>query len=197
MANLWQFFGLPDPEGSIQSTAKKPKKKKKPKSVAPDPTTEQHLLIPKLDLDTNEMPIASNNPQKIVIRNLKQVPAGWTGPVTSDGEPFHDLAAHNGPRRSFPTRALRYVSPDKMSSIATRNIGKRILQGDTVIVDLRPLVHMDSHQAACRRELKHMSDESGVSIFSLDQEDKLLMIPGCDVLVEVANKDLGITALLQ
>jgi SepF-like predicted cell division protein (DUF552 family) len=84
-----------------------------------------------------------------------------------------------------------------MSRIPTRDIGKRINQGDTVIVDLRPLVHMDSHQAACRRELKHMSDESGVEIFALDQEDKLLMIPGCDVIVETSNKDLGIPALLH
>ena len=197
MANLWQFFGLPDPEGSIQSTGKKPNKKAKPKPLSSDSNTEQHLLIPKLDIDANEIPIIQNKSQKIVIRNLKPVPVGWTGPVTSDGEPFHDLAVHNGPKRSFPKRALRYVSPDKMSRIPTRNIGKRILQGDTVIVDLRPLVHMDSHQAACRRELKHMSDESGVPIFSLDQEDKLLMIPGCDVLVEIANKDLGITALLH
>ncbi len=195
MANLWQFFGLPDPEGNINSAGKKPKKK--PKPVSTDSTTEQHLLIPKLNLKTNETPVTSNNPQKTSILNLKQVPVGWTGPITSDGEPFHDLAVHNGPRGSLPTRALRYVSPDKMNRIPTRNIGKRILQGDTVIVDLRPLVHMDSHQAACRRELKHMSDESGVPIFSLDQEDKLLMIPGCDVLVEVANKDLGITALLH
>ena len=58
MANLWQFFGLPDPEESIQSAAKKPKKKKKPKAVVPDSTTEQHLLIPKEDMDTNEMPMA-------------------------------------------------------------------------------------------------------------------------------------------
>ena len=196
MANIWHFFGLPDPEGSIQSNGKKPKKKPKPKPVSVDSTTEQHLLIPKSEIGTNETPLISSNPQKITIRNLKPVPIGWSGPVTSDGEPFHDLADHNGPKRSLPTRALRYVSPDKMSRIPTRDIGKRINQGDTVIVDLRPLVHMDSHQAACRRELKHMSDESGVLIFSLDQEDKLLMIPGCDVLVEIANKDLGITALL-
>jgi hypothetical protein len=197
MANLWQFFGLPDPEGGIQSNGKKPRRKPKTKPVSVDSNTEQHLLIPKSDIGTNQTPVISTNPHKSVILNLKPVPIGWTGPVTSDGEPFHDLADHNGPKRSLPKRALRYVSPDKMSRIPTRDIGKRINQGDTVIVDLRPLVHMDSHQAACRRELKHMSDESGVLIFSLDQEDKLLMIPGCDVLVEVANKDLGITALLH
>ncbi|MCS5534208.1 MAG: hypothetical protein NZ736_08125 [Candidatus Poseidoniaceae archaeon] len=196
MANLWQFFGLPDPEGSIQSTVKKPKKKKK-KATTVTSATEQHLLIPAESSEVNEITGNLNNQSQIEKRVLKRIPSGWTGPVTSDGEPFHDLAADVGTRRSFPTRALRYVSPDKMSRIPTRDIGKRINQGDTVIVDLRPLVHMDSHQAACRRELKHMSDESGVEIFALDQEDKLLMIPGCDVIVDTSNKDLGIPALLH
>ena len=196
MANLWQFFGLPEPEGSIQSTVKKPRKKKK-KATSVSSATEQHLLVPKETSEVNEITGNLNNQSRIEKRLLKRTPSGWNGPVTSDGEPFHDLAADVGTRRSFPTRALRYVSPDKMSRIPTRDIGKRINQGDTVIVDLRPLVHMDSHQAACRRELKHMSDESGVEIFALDQEDKLLMIPGCDVIVDTSNKDLGIPALLH
>lgn len=197
MANLWQFFGLPDPEGSIQSNVKKPKKKKRQKAVSTDSATEQHLLIPKETSTVNEISGNLNNQSRIEKGNLKRTPPGWTGPITSDGEPFHDLAASIGPRRSFPTRALRYVSPDKMSRIPTRDIGKRINQGDTVIVDLRPLIHMDSHQAACRRELKHMSEENNVEIFSLDKEDKLLMIPGCDVIVETSHNDLGITALLH
>ena len=197
MANLWQFFGLPDPEGSIQSNVKKPKKKKRQKAVSTDSATEQHLLIPKETSTVNEISGNLNNQSRIEKGNLKRTPPGWTGPITSDGEPFHDLAASIGPRRSFPTRALRYVSPDKMSRIPTRDIGKRINQGDTVIVDLRPLIHMDSHQAACRRELKHMSEENNVEIFSLDKEDKLLMIPGCDVIVETSHNDLGIPALLH
>ncbi|HIF90898.1 MAG TPA: hypothetical protein EYQ58_05110 [Candidatus Poseidoniales archaeon] len=197
MANLWQFFGLPDPEGSIQTSVKKPKKKKKQKAVSTNSVSEQHLLIPKETSTVDELSSNLNNQSRIEKGNLKMTPPGWTGPVTSDGEPFHDLAAGIRSRRSFPTRALRYVSPDKMSRIPTRDIGKRINQGDTVIVDLRPLVHMDSHQAACRRELKHMSEENNVEIFSLDQEDKLLMIPGCDVIVETSHNDLGITALLH
>lgn len=197
MANLWQFFGLPDPEGGINSNNKKPKKKKKVKPVSTDPIGQQNLIIDKQPTAETEVIITSNEQSNTTKMELKQVPIGWTGPITSDGEPFHDLATHIGPRRSFPTRALRYVSPDKMSRIPTNDIGKRINQGDTVIVDLRPLVHMDSHQAACRRELKHMSDENRVDIYSLDQEDKLLMIPGCDVIVQTAHNDLGIPALLH
>ena len=40
-----------------------------------------------------------------------------------------------------PTRALRYVKPDEKHRIHTRDIAQRVLQGDTVIVDLRTLVH--------------------------------------------------------
>jgi hypothetical protein len=124
------------------------------------------------------------------------LPQNWQGPVTADGEPFHDMGVQNQVRRSFPTRALRYVSPDEMKRIPTRGIAQRIANGDTVIVDLRGLVHMDSHQNACRRDLKMMTDEVGVGVFALDQEDKLLMIPGTDVMVDVGNHNLGINPLM-
>ena len=78
----------------------------------------------------------------------------------------------------FQTVRLRYVSPDSMNRLPTREIAKRIQQGDTVIVDLRPLVHMDTHQNVCRRELKQLSDDVGVGVFALDAEDKLLLMPG-------------------
>jgi SepF-like predicted cell division protein (DUF552 family) len=83
-----------------------------------------------------------------------------------------------------------------MKRIHSQAILQRVLQGDTVIVDLRPLVHMESHQMACRRELKHMGDEAGVNIFSLDQEDKLLMIPGINVVVDMEKHELGLTPLM-
>ena len=142
------------------------------------PATVQEPLdkLPKMDVRQNRVPI----------------PPNWQGPVTADGEPFHDLGVQNQARRSFPSRALRYISPDEMKRIPTRGIAQRIANGDTVIVDLRELVHMDSHQNACRRDLKMMTDEVGVGVFSLDQEDKLLMIPGTDVIVDVGNYSLGI-----
>jgi SepF-like predicted cell division protein (DUF552 family) len=84
-----------------------------------------------------------------------------------------------------------------MNRIPTRGIAKRVNQGDTVIVDLRPLVHMDTHQNVCRRELKQMSDEVGVGVFALDAEDKLLLMPGNDVVVDVQSHELGLGALLN
>jgi hypothetical protein len=55
---------------------------------------------------------------------------------------------------------------------------------------------MDSHQMACRRELKHAADDARVSVFAMDAEDKLLMVPGLNVVVDMEKHTLGLKALL-
>ena len=95
-----------------------------------------------------------------------------------------------------PNKALRYIAPDEMKRIPTNALLTRVLQGDTAIVDLRPLVHMESHQMACRRELKHKADDARVSVLALDAEDKLLMVPGLNVVVDMQKHELGLRALI-
>ena len=123
-------------------------------------------------------------------------PLGWSGPLTPDGEPFHDLGVVTQRPAPHPNKALRYIAPDEMKRIPTQAMLKRVIQGDTAIVDLRPLVHMDSHQMACRREIKHMADQARVSVFALDAEDKLLMVPGVNVVVDMQKHELGLKPLL-
>ena len=195
MANLWSFFGLPDPDGSV----KKPKKAtpKKPESQTRNGLTGNSLTqqtIVEIESETQE-PLANPTEQKPIITK-SVVPPNWNGPLTADGDAFHDLGVQNLARKSFPSRALRYVAPNEKKQIPTRGIAQRVANGDTVIVDLRSMFHMDSHQNACRRELKMMSEEVGVGIFALDSEDKLLMIPGSDVVVDTGNHDLGISSLM-
>ena len=195
MANLWSFFGLPDPDGSV----KKPKKatSKKPESQTRNGLTGNSLTqqtIVEIESEKPEL-LASPTEQK-TITTKSVVPPNWNGPLTADGDAFHDLGVQNLARRSFPSRALRYVAPNEKKQIPTRGIAQRVANGDTVIVDLRSMFHMDSHQNACRRELKMMSEEVGVGIFALDSEDKLLMIPGSDVIVDTGNHDLGISSLM-
>jgi hypothetical protein len=195
MANLWSFFGLPDPDGSV----KKPKKAtpKKPESQTRNGLTGNSLTqqtIVEIESETPEL-LASPTEQK-PITTKSVVPPNWKGPLTADGDAFHDLGVQNLARKSFPSRALRYVAPNEKKQIPTRGIAQRVANGDTVIVDLRSMFHMDSHQNACRRELKMMSEEVGVGIFALDSEDKLLMIPGSDVIVDTGNHDLGISSLM-
>jgi hypothetical protein len=193
MVSLWGFFGLPDPDGVQKPT------QTNVKPVESQPEVEENTLTQSI-LETEQIkPLQeplSDLPKITTNHTSVPLPQNWQGPVTADGEPFHDMGVQNQVRRSFPTRALRYVSPDEMKRIPTRGIAQRIANGDTVIVDLRGLVHMDSHQNACRRDLKMMTDEVGVGVFALDQEDKLLMIPGTDVMVDVGNHNLGINPLM-
>lgn len=193
MVSLWGFFGLPDPDGVQKPTQTNVKPVESQPEVEENTLTQSILeteQIKPLQEPLSDLPKITTNHRPVL------PPQNWQGPVTADGEPFHDMGVQNQVRRSFPTRALRYVSPDEMKRIPTRGIAQRIANGDTVIVDLRGLVHMDSHQNACRRDLKMMTDEVGVGVFALDQEDKLLMIPGTDVMVDVGNHNLGINPLM-
>ena len=196
MANLWSFFGLPDPDGSVKkqkkATSKKPESQ--PRNELTSNSLTQQTIV-KIESETPERLSSPTEHKPISTKSV--VPPNWDGPLTADGDAFHDLGVQNLARRSFPSRALRYVAPNEKKQIPTRGIAQRVTNGDTVIVDLRSMFHMDSHQNACRRELKMMSEEVGVGIFALDSEDKLLMIPGSDVIVDTGNHDLGISSLMN
>ena len=55
---------------------------------------------------------------------------------------------------------------------------------------------MDTQTNACRRTLKQMGDEIDIPIFALDGSDKLLLMPGHDVSMDVSRNDLGLVPLL-
>ena len=147
MVSLWGFFGLPDPDGVAKTSQNNVKPAEDELVEEQDNTLRQSTLgteKPKpVQEPLNELPKIGTTHVPV------PTPQNWQGPVTADGEPFHDMGVQNQVRRSFPTRALRYVSPDEMKRIPTRGIAQRIANGDTVIVDLRSLVHMDAHQNAC------------------------------------------------
>lgn len=194
MGSLWNFFGLPDPEGNGPASGTTP-----PQAA---PATNQPVsLTGSSTEETSPEPLTQTSaPAATVlepdISGLTTPPPGWSGPLTPDGEAFHDLGVQRQRRPHIPNKALRYIAPDVMKRIPTTAMLDRVLQGDTAIVDLRSLVHMESHQMACRREIKHMADHARVSVFSLDAEDKLLMIPGRNVVVDMEKHELGLTPLL-
>tara|TARA_B100000282_G_C31683829_1_gene468003 strand:+ start:112 stop:729 length:618 start_codon:yes stop_codon:yes gene_type:complete len=204
MGTLWQFFGFPDPETpgvEASRTAKKRKSKKQDEApgqqltlVNPDDATEQ------LQDNHENQSLDVNDEQEInippPITRAPSVPDGWTGPLTPDGDAFHDLSNYSSKPDDFPDRALRYVVPDQMHRLPVRQIQDRILRGDTVIVDLNGLIHMDTQTNACRRMLKQVGDDMNIPIFALDETDKLLLIPGKDVTMDVSKNNLGLTPIL-
>ena len=204
MGTLWQFFGFPDPETpgvEASRPAKKRKSKKQDEApgqqltlVNPDDATEQlQDNHENQSLDVNDEQ-ETNIPSPIT--RAPSVPDGWTGPLTPDGDAFHDLSNYSSKPDDFPDRALRYVVPDQMHRLPVRQIQDRILRGDTVIVDLNGLIHMDTQTNACRRMLKQVGDDMNIPIFALDETDKLLLIPGKDVTMDVSKNNLGLTPIL-
>jgi hypothetical protein len=205
MGTLWQFFGFPDPEAPSPEAVKRTKKRKLKKSedapgqqltiVSPDaegPTVESQQAVVDAVIETPiQKPIQIPPP----IRHSNKIPTGWTGPVTPDNIAFHDLSNYSS-TTEFPDRALRYVVPDQMHRLPIRQIEDRVRRGDTVIVDLTKLIHMDTQTNACRRTLKQMGDEVGIAIFALDDDDKLLLLPGQDVSMDVSRHELGLVPLL-
>ena len=204
MGTLWQFFGFPDPESPAPESVKKRKKKKSLKKeeapgqqltlVSPDEEPAPDDLVAK-DSQSEELEQPKLEIPPPVKKSIS-VPPGWTGLLTPDGEAFHDLSNYSSKATDFPDRALRYVVPDKMHRLPIRQIQDRILRGDTVIIDLNGLIHMDTQTNACRRTLKQMGDEIDIPIFALDESDKLLLMPGREVSMDVSRNDLGLVPLL-
>jgi len=187
MGNLWHFFGLPDPEApATPSTRRRP----------PTRTTEEDTGHQLTLLEHPRMTTAEGVQIPTPIRAKPTVPKEWAGPLTPDGEAFHDLSNYESPSDEHPKRALRYVSPDHMNRLPIREIGNRINHGDTIIVDLRQFIHMETQSNACRRQLKALGDEMGIAVFALDTEDKILLLPGNDVTVDVSRNELGLAPLL-
>ena len=204
MGTLWQFFGFPDPEAPAPESVKK-SKKRKPK--AEEPPGQQLTLVSPDDAETTTEaapvklepegePVKEARDIPPPVRRSASVPQGWTGPLTPDGEAFHDLSNYSAKPTDFPDRALRYVVPDQMHRLPIRQIQDRVMRGDTIIVDLNGLIHMDTQTNACRRSLKQIGDEMNIDIFALDESDKLLLLPGSDVSMDVSKNDLGLTPLL-
>ena len=204
MGTLWQFFGFPDPESPAPESVNKRKKKKSSKKeeapgqqltlVSPDEDpTQDNLVVKDSQSEELEQPKLEIPPP---VKKSISVPPGWTGLLTPDGEAFHDLSNYSSKATDFPDRALRYVVPDKMHRLPIRQIQDRILRGDTVIIDLNGLIHMDTQTNACRRTLKQMGDEIDIPIFALDESDKLLLMPGREVSMDVSRNDLGLIPLL-
>ncbi|MDP6870423.1 MAG: hypothetical protein QGI21_06610 [Candidatus Poseidoniaceae archaeon] len=189
MANLWQFFGLPDPEAPTTTPKRKPKKK-----VSEGLSGQQMTLIEAEDIEEKYVAPPVEKQKKVESKNL---PPDWQGPITPDGEAFHDVSNLSSKPSELPDRALRYVSPDQMHRLPLQQIGERMIRGDTIVVDLRSLIHMDTQANACRRQLKALGDNIGVHVFALDNEDKLLLLPGSDVSVDVGKHDLGLMPVLM
>jgi len=169
---IWHFIGLPDPEENIER-----------KKV---------VNTPKASRITSTVENEKSEGKKIDTQTtLPTHKINWDGPLTPKGEPFHDLGINViSKNNSLPSKALRYVTPNSMNRLPLDSMASRLFQGDVVIVDLSVMVHMESQQRACRQSLRQLSSERRIPIFSLDNKDNLLMMPGRNIQIDVSKYDL-------
>ena len=170
MTKIWHFIGLPDPDEPAETS------------------------VSKLNTTTSRISIDDSKPVNTDQTQLPIQMEHWSGPITPDGMPFHDLGDSSNSssfaREDSPIRSLRYVTPNSLNRLPLTDMVNRLSQGDVIFVDLSVMVHMDAHQRACRQSLKQLSNERRLPVFALDDSESLLMLAGRDVQIDAKLHEL-------
>lgn len=177
MGSLWEFFGYPDPDA------------KKPSPGTPNESTTS--ATPAQPIQNAEDIGVKNNPQNTSLNY-----DNWQGPRLPNGQAFHDLGSRKFRKTILPSRALRMVQPNDKHRLDLEMIAKRCLEGDISIINLSEMTHMQSQQNFLRRELRNLSEYTGLHVYSLDKEEKMMLVPGKDVVVDSTRHQLGMNGLL-
>ena len=142
------------------------------------------------------------DPKKNVINDSTSVnqSSANPGPRSSSIADFHDLG---DPLWSERTERLRpqasknvvYLKPDKYQRIQLDGIEKEISKGSMILVDISSLSHMPSQKEVCRRKVESLGEINNIPIFSLNENDSLLMIPGLGMRVDTKKHRLGMKVM--
>ena len=122
------------------------------------------------------------------------------GPRSSSRADFHDLG---DPLWSERTERLRpqskknivYLKPDKYQRIQLDGIENEISRGSMILVDISSLSHMPSQKEVCKRKVESLGEINNIPVFSLNENDSLLMIPGLGMRVDTKKHRLGMKVL--
>ena len=122
------------------------------------------------------------------------------GPQADDR--FHDLGQDVWSERTNrivprPARRVVYLKPDNLHRLTLDGAERPLKGGDMILVDLESLTHMPSQQDVCRRNVRAMSERIGYPVFSLNDSDTLLMIPGARMRVDTDRHNLGMAMWSQ
>lgn len=142
------------------------------------------------------------DPKKNVINDskLKNQSSANPGPRSSSRADFHDLG---DPLWSERTERLKphakknvvYLKPDKYQRIQLDGIENEISKGSMILVDISSLSHMPSQKEVCKRKVESLGEINNIPVFSLNENDSLLMIPGLGMRVDTKKHRLGMEVL--
>jgi len=142
------------------------------------------------------------DPKKNVINDSKAKlqPSANPGPRSSSRADFHDLGDplwSERTERLIPQaqKNVVYLKPDKYQRIQLDGMENEISKGSMVLVDLTSLSHMPSQKEVCKRRVESLGEINNIPVFSLNEDDSLLMIPGLGMRVDTKKHRLGMKVL--
>ncbi len=125
------------------------------------------------------------------------------GGIRGVGEdhPFHQLDRAVWSERTSrinprPSSVIRYVKPDDRFRIDSNILDNALRSGETIIVDLSDLRHVETQRGALRKRIGDSASRIGRPAFRIDSEGCLLVVPGRGVRVDQKRHVLG-TAVWQ
>ena len=118
-----------------------------------------------------------------------------------DDHPFHQLDRAVWSERTSrinprPSGVVRYLKPNDRLGIDATILDDALRSGETVIVDLSDLRHVETQRGALRKRIGDSASRIGRPAFRIDSEGCLLVVPGRGVRVDQKRHVLG-TAIWQ
>jgi len=142
------------------------------------------------------------DPKKNVVNDTitKNQSSANPGPRSSSRADFHDLGDplwSERTERLIPQaqKNVVYLKPDKYQRVQLEGMENEIRKGSMILVDLTSLSHMPTQKDVCKRRVESLGEINNIPVFSLNQNDSLLMIPGLGMRVDTKKHRLGMKAL--
>ena len=115
--------------------------------------------------------------------------------------PFHQLdravwSERTGRINPRPSNVVQYLKPNDRLGIDANILNDALRSGETVIVDLSDLRHVETQRGALRKRIGDSASSIGRPAFRIDSEGCLLVVPGRGVRVDQKRHVLG-TAMWQ
>ena len=70
-----------------------------------------------------------------------------------------------------------------------------LARGNMLLVDISSLSHMPAQRDICRRKVENLGERMDIPVFSLNENDSLLMVPGGGMRVDKQKHRLGMKDL--
>ena len=141
------------------------------------------------------------DPNKTISRTEKKnLGSANPGPRSNSGADFHDLGDILWSERTerltpLADRNVIYLKPDDYHRIQLEGIENELARGNMLLVDISSLSHMPTQSDICKRKVENLGERIDIPVFSLNENDSLLMVPGIGMRVDTERHRLGMKDL--